>query len=108
LVNSVVIVTKMYVIRSGAITHTDTITHSLESIPERIRKDIQRHRNDEDYEIPKRLLRPGGAGGHLAHAFQQILYSLGLNGGKEVEYQKDKGIKISVDGVYALQDVLRG
>ena len=89
------------------VNNVDVLEHSIKTIPKKIRLGILKSRADKEHTIKCCKLRPGGAGGHLAHAFREILYAAGMNGNQEVRYERDKRIKISPRGVYTLQDVLR-
>ena len=91
--------------KSDVVNSLDTIKHSLKTIPEKVRRDIQRSKPGKAYEIPSHVLC-SGTGGHLTHAFQEVLYSCGLNGGQQVNYERDKGITIESEGVEVLKDVL--
>ena len=98
---------KVYVVKIGSIVNRpEIIKHSLESIPDNIRRDILRAKPNKEYEIPSHVLsRP--VSGHCAHALKEILFACGENGNKEVDYRSDKGIKIYPKALDTLKDVLR-
>jgi hypothetical protein len=95
-------------IRFGTvINHPEVLKHSSDSIPDLARQYVLKSNTEKGCKIPDRLLKKGGMGGHLTHAFREILYACGLNGRQEVEYKKGEEIKISPKGTSILQDVLR-
>ena len=96
----------MYVVKIGSIVnHPEIIKHSLESIPDKIRRDILRAKPNKEYEIPSHVLSRPEAG-HCAHALKEILFACGENGNK-IDYRSDKGIKIYPQALDTLKDVLR-
>ena len=89
-----------------ATINREDVKKALRSIPKEIANSIKRNRPGREYKIPARVLGDTSSGGYLANYFQEVLYSLGLNGLQQVKYEPKKGITISPDGVRALQGVL--
>jgi hypothetical protein len=84
-----------------------SLRKSVETIPPFIRRDILRSRGKKDYVLKSCDLGGGINPYDIACAFRQILYCCGENGFSEVQYQRDKGIKVSTHGLKVLQDSLR-
>ncbi len=79
----------------------------ISKIPEGIREDILRYNSKRPYRLKSCNLGSISEGGRITHALSEIIYKNCLNGNKEVKNIRGKCIKITPEGVVALQKALK-